>query len=207
MGYAKGWTSPSKYVQNDNVLEKIARLLRRIDPDIAALIEITPAQARELEKVVGPGMFSCKYHPIVQKVPGVKQYGNALLCKKKCAVRKRFLSSGLKRLVLETTCKNVRLQLVHLSLNKRARLRQIDELARGSSKRTVMLGDFNIKSEKELDPLVSNGLRPLVFSPTFPSWNPQKRFDQVLVSDDVKAKARVLQTKLSDHLPILIEIR
>jgi len=66
---------------------------------------------------------------------------------------------------------------------------------------------FNIRSEKELDPLVSNGFRPLVFSPTFPSWNPQKRFDQVLVSDDVKAKARVLQTKLSDHLPILIEIR
>ena len=41
---------------------------------------------------------------------------------------------------------------------------------------------------------------------TFPSWNPKRELDFILCSKEIKVKSyEVIQTQLSDHLPILVD--
>jgi len=205
IGYGKGWTDQLKYLQNRNVMSKIVKFVEKISPDVAGLIEIN------LEKQVNLFKFktfeaSCKYHSIFHKLPYIGKFGNAVFSKKKLKIRKRFLSVGGKRLVLDCELPKARLLLVHLSLNQRIRAKQIAELAKMATEKTIIAGDFNINSIDELQPILQKGFQRLIINSTFPSWNPKKSYDQVLVKG-VRAKAKVLKTKLSDHLPILVEIK
>lgn len=102
--------------------------------------------------------------------------------------------------------------VVHLALSRRARLQQLSYIAervRGLHQ-VVIMGDFNCSSESmEMCWLLQQtGLRePCPGLPTFPSWQPARNIDHILVSQDVRARGtRVLGHTYSDHLAIEMQI-
>jgi endonuclease/exonuclease/phosphatase family metal-dependent hydrolase len=102
--------------------------------------------------------------------------------------------------------------IVHLALGKRARLQQLRFLARelDSGRHLVVMGDFN--TQADAGPVTefcetlalrapTNGL------PTYPSWQPQRAIDHILVSEGLPiGTAQVLDVAYSDHCPVSVEI-
>jgi len=102
--------------------------------------------------------------------------------------------------------------VMHLSLGRRARLRQlayVEELLWGLPYLIVM-GDFNCECD-------SRPLRHLITSldlkepscglKTFPSWRPRRNLDHILVSSSFAInKVHVLEYPFSDHLPVSMEV-
>ncbi|MDB5986724.1 MAG: hypothetical protein JWR16_1777 [Nevskia sp.] len=106
----------------------------------------------------------------------------------------------------------LRVFVVHLALSRGARFRQLDFLGAliEDAGDAVIVGDFNCApAELETHPaLLRVGLRALKLGATFPSWRPQRAIDHLLVTQGIDIVAsRVLDLRLSDHLPIAAEIR
>ena len=102
--------------------------------------------------------------------------------------------------------------IVHLALGKRARLQQLRFLARelDSGRHLVVMGDFNTQADagpvsEFLDTL---GLRaPTSGLPTYPSWQPQRAIDHILISENlVGGITEELDVTYSDHCPDAIDI-
>lgn len=102
--------------------------------------------------------------------------------------------------------------VVHLALGKRARASQLKFLGRelDSSRHLVVLGDFNTQVDTphvmELrDTLALKA--PTRGLATYPSWQPQRAIDHVLISETLQAgTAEVLDVAFSDHCPVALEI-
>ncbi len=100
----------------------------------------------------------------------------------------------------------------HLSLGRRARLRQlgyVSELISGEP-HVVLMGDLNCGSgSQEMHWLLHNTcLRdPVPDLCTFPSWRPLHNIDHILVSPSLKVNTvEALNYPFSDHLPVATEI-
>jgi endonuclease/exonuclease/phosphatase family metal-dependent hydrolase len=102
--------------------------------------------------------------------------------------------------------------VVHLALGKRARALQLRFLGRelDSSRHLVVLGDFNTQADT---PHVMELRETLALKAptrglaTYPSWQPQRAIDHVLVSHSLQAgEAKVLNVAYSDHCPVALEI-
>jgi endonuclease/exonuclease/phosphatase family metal-dependent hydrolase len=102
--------------------------------------------------------------------------------------------------------------VVHLALGKRARALQLRYLARelDSSRNLVVIGDFNTEVDT---PHVAELCETLALKAptrglaTYPSWQPQRAIDHILVSHTLQAgTAEVLDVTLSDHCPVALEI-
>jgi len=109
-------------------------------------------------------------------------------------------------------CEALRVIVAHLSLTQRARTRQLNFLASIAQPpgERVLLGDFNCDTD-ELSrhaAVHAAGLRSVQQQATFPSWAPTRVLDHILLSSGLESiKAGVLDQRLSDHLPIISEIR
>jgi len=109
-------------------------------------------------------------------------------------------------------CEPLRLIIVHLALGRRARARQLDFLATllNDRKDTLILGDLNC-DPRELAVhagVREAGLQTVHSQHTFPSWRPTRSLDHILVTPTVEVTgAAVLEERLSDHLPVAVEIR
>jgi len=102
--------------------------------------------------------------------------------------------------------------LVHLALGRRARRAQLDYVAAklADVPHAVVMGDFNCHPDsRELRELVSRTglLDPMPCAATYPSWDPRRVFDHILLTPDLSVSdIRVYNVSLSDHLPVGIEI-
>lgn len=102
---------------------------------------------------------------------------------------------------------------VHLALSRRARLRQVAFLADliGHLPLTIVMGDLNCEPDSpELRFLVEQThlTDPAATLETFPSWQPRKMLDHILVGRDFETtNIRILDCRCSDHLPIAMDIR
>ncbi len=102
--------------------------------------------------------------------------------------------------------------LVHMALGRRARMQQMDFLAElaNAHRHVIVMGDLNCRSDSpELKRLCrrTDLLEPLHGMHTYPSWQPRRNIDHILVSSSlVVDEARVLDFPLSDHLPIATEL-
>jgi len=102
--------------------------------------------------------------------------------------------------------------LVHLALGRRARRSQLDYIAGqlAHEPHAVVMGDFNCHPEsRELQTLVARTglLDPMPCAATYPSWDPRRVFDHILLTPDLSVSdMRVYNVNLSDHLPVGIEI-
>ena len=98
-----------------------------------------------------------------------------------------------------------------LALGARARARQLDYVREIVSdyQHIVLMGDMNTHAEKLLvnSPLSSLNLRAPQVCATFPSWNPQRCLDHILISSELDiANMAVVPMPISDHLPVSMDI-
>ena len=148
------------------------------------------------------------------KFPMVRKQGNALLSKNPI-LREEFhyLDIGMKKLIIEVETEDVIVFLVHLALGGKTRQKQIVQLydlVKNCKKPVIVAGDFNVFwGEEEIEMfLQASDLKNINTrkDPTFPSWNPKRELDFILCSKEIKVNSyEVIQTQLSDHLPILID--
>ena len=112
-----------------------------------------------------------------------------------------------------TGCEALRLVIVHLSLGRRARAKQLNFVATLIRDRTdtVVLGDLNCGTPELAahGAMRGSGLRGVHDSQhTFPSWRPSRALDHILVTPTVDVVgASVLGERVSDHLAVASEIR
>ena len=102
--------------------------------------------------------------------------------------------------------------MLHLSLGKQSRQRQLAYVAEqvAHERQVVLMGDMNTPMTQLLEnsPLKDLNLQPAEqVRPTYPAWQPALALDHVLVSDNLVINDyQVLDCRISDHLPIAVEI-
>lgn len=102
--------------------------------------------------------------------------------------------------------------VVHLALGKRARAQQLKYLSRrlDSGRNLVVLGDLNteVGAPHVAEFCEVMGLRaPTRGLATYPSWQPQRAIDHILVSERLRSGvAEVFDLTFSDHCPVALEI-
>lgn len=107
----------------------------------------------------------------------------------------------------------LRVVVLHLALGRRARVQQLRYVAHlvARESNVVVMGDLNTGPESneirefcDRCDLVIPSSRPA----TFPSWQPRRAIDHMLVSPNLEvASYGTLESRLSDHLPLAITIR
>jgi len=102
--------------------------------------------------------------------------------------------------------------VVHLALGRRARNQQLKFLARelDSGRNLIVLGDFNteVNSPQVAEFCEVMALRaPTGGLATYPSWQPQRAIDHILVSERLRTgTAEVFDMTFSDHCPVALDI-
>nr|WP_206212293.1 endonuclease/exonuclease/phosphatase family protein [Wenzhouxiangella sp. XN79A] len=104
------------------------------------------------------------------------------------------------------------LVVLHLALGRRARRQQLRYVAHLVDRHphVVVMGDLNTGPDsREVTEFCQRAglVVPRSDLPTFPSWHPQRAIDHILVSPKLEvASMGVLDTTLSDHLPLVMEL-
>ncbi len=102
--------------------------------------------------------------------------------------------------------------ILHLSLGRKARSRQLTYLARMIEpyEHVVLMGDFNCRIDhREFQELLDSThlCSPEKEFRTYPSWRPRRGLDHILVTPGLKVEqTQVYHAEYSDHLPIALEI-
>ncbi len=102
--------------------------------------------------------------------------------------------------------------IIHLSLGKRARLKQMDFLSElvQEYRHVVVMGDLNCGPDSREMKLLLRRTHvsiPLRALSTFPSWRPRRDIDHILVSPSLRVeKTYVPEWLYSDHLPIAMDV-
>ncbi|WP_189467016.1 endonuclease/exonuclease/phosphatase family protein [Litchfieldella qijiaojingensis] len=103
--------------------------------------------------------------------------------------------------------------VAHLALSHRARIRQLDYLSEIITplRHVVVMGDLNCTLEqlhshpRFCTSLPLHPVRPLL---SYPSWQPRRALDHILLSNSLVARdVRVLDQLFSDHLPIAVDVQ
>jgi len=211
--YLKFWRAFSAPKKID---ERIIAELKKVDPDILALVEVDTGSFRSknqdevvfFEKNLGMKSFveAVKYPfmgwiRLFHFVPILNHQANAIIAKKELKEIKYYvLHEGTKRVVIEAHTylpQKVRLILVHLALGHGTRAKQIEELiniVNQNKEPVILMGDFNtFNGEEEIAKLLESThlddmfrLTPTCNNYTEPSCHPSKRLDYVLTSKDIK---------------------
>lgn len=196
-------------------LQKFKDVIAQENPDLLCLVEIK--KGKQIRSLISDEYLfhdvKTKYgeKSLLRKSPFFYNKGNAFIAKEDFAFKLHYLKNGAKKLVYEIILPGrISLLLVHFSLSKNSRRKQLQSIAELplENKKRIICGDFNILSGLgELDVfLQDSGLKIINPRPTFPAYNPSKFLDLFLVSQDVQARARVLDAQISDHLPVVLEI-
>lgn len=101
--------------------------------------------------------------------------------------------------------------VTHLALTKQSQNLQLSYIKSILDRypNGIVMGDFNTDSQHLLhdSPLADCNLKTVQKQPTYPSWQPTKCLDHILVSDSIVVhRVGVVDFKLSDHLPVALEI-
>lgn len=215
---------------------RLLDVLRDEHPDVICLVEVdngsfrtaTEGQMREVrERLAALGLpytarVFGKYgpHNLVGQLPFFRHLANGVLLAENYPTNPRYLTTGTKRLVIETHLPGVTLLVAHLSVKAGTRRQQLGELAgllatEYSEDQVLLAGDFN--TYQGVDELTSfikrTGLRPVIPGATIPE-RPLDEFllstraiDFFLASPAIMVEhARVIDSVVSDHRPILLTI-
>lgn len=105
------------------------------------------------------------------------------------------------------------LAIAHLSLGTQARARQLEFIAEllAPYPHAILMGDLNTEIGS---PELAHLFRETPLQPpskpvlTFPSWQPQRAIDHILVSEEITMERMwALSDVFSDHLPLAAEVR
>jgi len=216
----KSWKHLLPLRERVSNLNRIAELIQEYD--VVGLQEVDSGSLRtgfldQTEYLAHKARFPFWFRQINRSFGKIAQHSNGVLSRvephsvidhKLPGLRGR----GAMLVEFETTHDPLVVCIMHLALGKRARTLQmayIGDLVKEYSQLVVM-GDFNCGTQaEELQHLVHNThLRlPTEDRHTFPSWNPKRKYDHILISESLILKsAEVLNATHSDHLPISVNI-
>lgn len=198
--------------------QQIVEALKRLKPDILALVEVDIGSFRSrhkdavrileeklqlknfVEKIKYPfrGWLKLFHH-----VPVLDKQANAIISRYKITnVTYHVFHEGTKRVIIEVTVdlpQKVTLLLAHLALGKRARAKQIQELisiVNTIKNPVILMGDFNtFHGEEEIKDLLKKthlkdkiSLDKQSLPLTEPAWHPKRRLDYILTSPQIKVQ-------------------
>ena len=215
------------YLKNtDENFKQITAFIKSMRPDITGLIEVDNGSFRSEQKMNQAAcmalemqhcyIYQSKYghDSLAQKMPLLKQQGNALLTNREIKDKDFFyLNNGVKRLVMKLELNDLTVYLVHLSLKFRHRQKQLLELSqiiqqtRGP---VIVAGDFNVfKGHRELYAFqAAHGLSNANGHglPSHPSRAPRRQLDYILHTPEIQTTAfQVPDVKFSDHVPLVCD--
>jgi endonuclease/exonuclease/phosphatase family metal-dependent hydrolase len=110
-----------------------------------------------------------------------------MLSKKPLKTEILYFKNGTKRAIVKIYNKNKKIFLVHLSLSKRVREKQFEELKKLIDKKSIIIGDFNTFSEKEIEKTLEITKMKIANkkeNKTFPAHNPKKRLDLCFIQKE-----------------------
>jgi endonuclease/exonuclease/phosphatase family metal-dependent hydrolase len=213
---------------------RIAEIIARCRPDIAALQEVDVGRARsggvdQARLIAGHLAMKSHFHPALHLEE--EQYGDAILTALPARlVRAAALPSlGEPRgaIWVEVDIGGARLQVIntHLGLRRRERIAQATALLGpgwlGSTAcrnaPAVLAGDFNavpgspayrLLARHGRDAQLIAGARPKA---TFPSWLPMLRLDHIFLGEGLEAAQAEVHAdgparRASDHLPLVVTV-
>lgn len=204
----------------DGIVEKV----KFEDPDIFLYAEVSTGATRNeylhqhdylveaMGNVISHGVEGKYLRPSISKLPLHGGNSNGFLSKHQCKGQTVHFTKGAKSLVYIVEVQGVTVIMVHLSLQAKTRMSQLEEAAELVSAikgPVVICGDMNIFSGlKELATFIEKtGMElPKDLPLTYPAHKPKKSLDVFLtrgISSDIKVST--IQTTISDHLPIMLE--
>jgi endonuclease/exonuclease/phosphatase family metal-dependent hydrolase len=217
--FTSSWKHFMPHTRRIENLKNLAKLISSYD--IVGLQELDGGSFRsgfmnQTEYLAMAAGFDCWYDKINRNMGPVAKHSMGVLSRfKPVSVDRHDLPGFPGRGCLSVTYGKERelgIILAHLSLGKRARLKQIDFLCELISQfsNAVLMGDLNcVPKSEEIERLKKKaGLKDSgTAKPSYPSWDPIQKLDHILVSDGIKIRnAGILPWSLSDHLPISMEI-
>lgn len=206
-------------------LKRISEVIQTAGAEVIGLQEVDQHfdsrsdfkdQAKELAKLLG-------YHYCFggNLIIEDGKYGNAILSKYPIMRHKNTLlysggeeRRGLLQATLDIRGEEVHLFNTHLALRLDIRLKEVEEIIEvmeDFSTPKILMGDFNTTPDQEdYQYLLKNGKLKDVLDireNTFPSTEPKRRIDYILVSQDISSEnAQVTSSLASDHLPISVDL-
>jgi len=159
------------------------------------------------------------YTQITRDIGRIASISLGLLCRYPCTklIRHRLPASrhgrGLMEAVFRISGREVAVLVTHLSLRKTNRMRQIRFLVQRLNRYpdAILMGDLNCEpGSPEFNYLLMHtALEDMAVRPrTFPSWNPRRRLDHILITNNLAVEGlRAMPFICSDHLPVVAVIR
>lgn len=217
----RSWQHMWPHKQRTPTLDRIADILRHFD--IAALQEADGGSWRsnfinQVEHLADKAEFPHWFQQTNRNIRPIAKHSNGLLSRLKPHQVEYHKLPGLLpgrgAMVMKIGRSDPLVIIVlHLALGAKtqaAQLGYIQSLVEGA-RHVVIMGDLNnhadhLLSNTPLAKLNFHSVDPLLH--TFPSWQPQRGLDHILVSDSIQInKVAVLDTPISDHLPIAMQIQ
>lgn len=201
-------------------LTKIAQLLNQYD--LVALQEVDGGSLRsgyinQVEYLSILGRFPFWYQQLNRNLGPLAQHSNGLLSR----FQPHHLENhklpgppgrGAILMQIGTGKESVAVVMMHLALGTRVRNKQLAYIREITQpyKHVVLMGDMNTLPEDLLQhsPLRSMDLRAPQIQATFPSWNPQRCLDHILISPELDIEnVQVVPARISDHLPVALDLK
>jgi len=207
--------SPAK----DKTLKKIAKFISGFDIVCLQELDLGGRRSGFLSQFDALQELSGFRHGAAQTtriISGISHHGNAILSRHPIletdehALPGRMKGRGL----LVCQIQDYTVANTHLSLNAKTQMDQLDLIRKVLKGRenTILAGDFNCRSSRPWLQEFSemSGLKMITDSSnhTYPSWNPKTDIDHIFASRSLAfTNTRVGDVRLSDHLPVMTEIR
>ncbi len=201
-------------------LQRIGALLG--DFDLVALQEVDGGSLRsdyvnQVEHLAQLGNFPYWYQQLNRNLGPLAQHSNGLLSR----LRPSHLEDhplpgprgrGAILLRLGEGPEALAVVMMHLALGARTRSLQLGYIREllHDYRHCVLMGDMNTHASEliEHSPLRDLGLIAPQACATYPSWQPQRCIDHILLSSELTLeRMRVLDAPISDHLPVAVDIR
>jgi endonuclease/exonuclease/phosphatase family metal-dependent hydrolase len=206
------------------IYDNLTRIAQAISGfDIVALQEVDAGSLRssfinQTEYLAKRADFPFWHHQTNRRIGNIARHSNGLLSRFQPTEIHEHKLPGLMpgrgvMLVRYGNKENPLVLLVlHMALGQRARLRQFQFVADLANhyEHVVLMGDLNCQPDSpEMQFLLreTDLEEPCHGLKTFPSWRPARTIDHILTSSSLHVHdVHVLQHKLSDHLPLAMEI-
>jgi len=217
----RGWTHvlPAKAKRGN--LDNIARVASEFD--VVGLQEADPGSLRssflnQTHYLAEQAAFPYWSHQANRRVGGIASSANGLLSRiepvevQDHALPSRIPGRGALVVRYGPELDHLVVVIAHLSLSIKARIPQLAYIADlvSDAPNAVLMGDFNCEPRaREMETLYRRTtLRcPEHAITTFPSWEPRRAIDHILVSDGLSVVRRWrINEPLSDHLGIACEV-
>ncbi|MEE4244472.1 MAG: endonuclease/exonuclease/phosphatase family protein [Kangiellaceae bacterium] len=217
----KSWRHVLPHASRHLNLQRVAEVVK--DYDVVALQEVDAGSLRssnvnQVEYIAQHAGFNHWHIQQNRKLAKIAAHSNGLLSKMPAEMVVDHTLPGLipgrgaMQVTFGTGDFSLDIIVVHLSLSKKAQIKQLNYLAEmlEHKKYFAVMGDMNcdpVLLAEELDKIGLANIAADHPGPTYPSWKPSKSFDQIVVSDNLSIdRLAVLPDMISDHLPIALEV-